>query len=162
MAMGNKILVTSEPRGRFVEGKINGTPKPGTCMQIKNAAFSQGKPEYEVYAPGTDGDRQELLILLSGLDHMAAPPGRAATEAYVDGEWGVMYVPQPGDELNILFGNAGGTADDVAIGMLMICDTGTGKFLPTTGSPESEPFVSLEVITDPSADQLFHAQATGN
>ena len=59
------------------------------------------------------------------------------------------------------FGNAAGTADDVTKGMKLIIDDGTGKVVPTTGTPESEPFVAREAITDPTADQLLWCSYSG-
>lgn len=158
MSKGNKIIVSSEPQGRRLEGIISGTPKPGTLMQIKASSGldTNGRPTFEVYAPGTDGNRRPLFILLE--DELQ---GKPITDAYADGDRGFLYVPLPGEELNVLFNNVAGTADDVAFGDLLIADTGTGKFNVTTGSPESEPFQSLEAYTDPTADKLLHVVATG-
>lgn len=162
MAKGNRILVTSEPKGVFEEIIVSGTPKPGTCMYPKNTALTQG--ERRTMEPagttaalgmGADGDQIPVAVLLSGLDHMAAPPGKIATDAYVDGERGVVYYPVQGEQLNVLFLNVSGTADDVTIGMKLIIDDGTGQVLPTAGTPESEPFVAMEVYTDPTADKLL-------
>jgi len=155
MAKGNEIIVNGG-KGTFHEGKINGTPKPGTCMQIKATAFSNGKPEWEVFNRAADGDRALIAILLP--DHFQ---GKTADDAYADGDWGEVYCPVNGEELNILFLNQAGTADDIAIGDYAIVDDGTGKFIKTTGSPQSEPFVFLEAFVDPTADKLLHAMFTG-
>lgn len=156
MASGNEIIVTGDPKGKFLDGTISGTPKPGTQMQIKATAFVNGKPVWEVFNRAADGSRGIVAILLP-----KDKVGRLATEAYADGDWGELYVPIAGEEMNILFQNQSGTGDDIAIGDYLICDDGTGKYIKTTGTPESEPFVALEAIVDPTADQLFHAMATG-
>lgn len=157
MPSGNEIIVSSPPLGRFISGIISGTPKPGTMMQIQaGTAPVNGLFTWEAYAPGTDGDRLPVVILLD--DELQ---GKLATEAYVSGTEGRLYAPANGEELNILFGNAAGTGDDVAIGDLLMGDTGTGKLINTTGDPESEPFQALEAITDPTADQLLWAMYTG-
>ena len=63
--LGSSIILTSEPRGQFIEGFVSGTPKPGTCMQVKaNTAKVGGRFTYEVYQPGTDGEQRAVLILL--------------------------------------------------------------------------------------------------
>jgi len=158
MAKGNSIVLAEEPRGRFVEGTITGTPKPGTIMQIdvSEGLNYNGRPTYEVYTPGTDGNRRMIAVLLP--DELL---GKTATDAYANGDHGFLYIPAVGEELNVLFGNVSGTADDVAFGDLMIVVSGSGKVIPTTGSPESEPFQALEAITDPTADQLLHVIFTG-
>lgn len=160
MARGNSIIVTPEPKGVFTEGFIGAglTPKPGVAMQLQVATAERGgRFTYELWAPGTDGKRRLMLILLP--DRLQ---GKTSTDAYAAGDRAFFYIPLPGEEMNVLFGNASGTADDVAVGGLLICDTGTGKFVPTTGSPESEPFMALEAIVDPVADQLLHVVRTGH
>lgn len=157
MASGNEIIVSSEPRGRFTEGIVYGTPKPGTVMQIKAAtAAIGGRFTWEVYTPGADGNQRPIAVLLP--DHYQ---GRLATEAYASGERCFLYFPVAGEELNMLKGDVSGTADDFAIGDVLIVDNGTGKVIATTGTPESEPFICLETVTDPVADQLVHCMYTG-
>ena len=162
MAKGNKIIVTANPKGNRLSVVIDGTPKPGTIMTIKpGSSFVQGRPEYEAAGTSTglmsaDGDRIPIAVL-----DMDQKGGRPNDEAYVDGEVAEVYFPLPGDELNVLKLDVAGTGDDFAVGDKLIVDDGTGKVLITAGSPESEPFLSLEVVTDPTADQLVHCQYTG-
>lgn len=157
MAKGTNIIVSAQPKGVYVEGTMSGTPKPGTMMeQTSNAADGNERFTFQVYQPGTDGDRRLPLILLPD-----SAVGQLETTAYVTGANCFMYVPAVGEEMNILFGNAAGTGDDVAVGGLLIADTGTGKFIPTTGTPESEPFQAKEALVDPTADQLLWAWYTG-
>lgn len=156
---GNTIIVSANPQGKFMEGRISGTPKPGTAMQIKTSSGmgDDGRFTYEAYTPGTDGEQRETIILLEdwGL-------GKLMTEAYVDSDRGFLYSPVMGEELNVLKGDVAGTADDLAFGDMLMRDTGTGKYIKTTGSPESEDFQCLETITDPVADVLVHAKYTGS
>ena len=158
MALGNEIIVTPDPQGKFKEGYISGSGiKPGMFVQLKAAtAAVGGRFTYEVYAPGTDGDRRQILIVLP--DQLQ---GRTVDEAYTDGERCFLYTPAPGEELNAMVKDISGTADDIAIGQLFMLDTGTGKLVVTTGTPESEPFRSLEAVTDPAADYLCHVEFTG-
>lgn len=57
--------------------------------------------------------------------------------------------------------NIAGTADDHALGELLMVDNGTGKLIATTGTPECEPFVLLEAVTDPVADTLAWTMFSG-
>lgn len=158
MARGRAIIVSADPRGKFFEGRVSGTPKPGTGMQIKASSGmgDDGRFTYEAYAPGTDGEQREPIILLP--DDLQ---GRLATEAYADGERCFLYTPPQGEEFNMLLADVAGTGDDHPLGQMLMFDTGTGKLIATTGSPESEPFQLLETITDPVADQLVHVKYTG-
>lgn len=172
MAHGNCIIVSSPPMGRFEEITVVGTPKPGTIMNIVPATEPQGgrysmEPAGTTAASGSrgmsaDGDRIPICVLLGGADPVAGvPPGRTSTDAYVTGERGTVYYPALGEEINVLKMDVAGTGDDFTIGDKLIVDDGTGKVLLSAGSPESEPFMCLETITDPSADQLIHALYTG-
>jgi hypothetical protein len=169
MAKGNKIIVSAQPKGVFEGCVVSGTPKPGTCMEIVAAtALKGGRWTYE--AAGTtaaagakgmaaDGDNIAIAVLLSDLD--AAGFGRLATTAFVDGDRANVYYPLPGEELNMLFFNISGTGDDVVLGTKLIVDDGTGQVFTSTGTVESEPFIALEALTDPTADQLIWCKATG-
>lgn len=159
MAFGNRIVVQPDPRGHYEWGYVTGTPKPGTILQIDGTvARSNGKNTWVVYNRDADGNRPAgpFAVLVEDLHF-----GRDADTAITSGDFCKMYIPLPGDELNLLFGNASGTADDVAVGGLLIVDDGTGKVVPTTGSPETEIAVALEAIVDPTADQLLHCRWTG-
>lgn len=161
MAKGNEIIVSAEPMGRFLEGIISGTPKPGTVMQIKAATEPvNGRHTWEVYNRVIDANRGLIAVLLP--DHLQ---GKTATDAYTSGDRGFMYVPIAGEELNMLVANLAGTADDFAIGDLLTVDDGTGKLIDTVGTSgmgvESEPFIVLETVTDPTADHLVHCMFTG-
>lgn len=163
MAKGNKIIVNAHPMGRRLEGpiKTGETPKPGTVMQIDVSAGLNDYAQFTYEAFNADGDGTRpigpLFVLLE--DELQ---GRTATTAYAAGENAFVYVPLPGDELNMLVLNIAGTADDHAIGEMLIVDDTTGKLIATTGTPETEPFMLLETITDPTADTLAHCIYTGH
>ena len=144
MAIGNEIVISS-PYGRKVEGIISGTPKPGTVMQIKAAtAAVGGRLTWEVYNAAADGDQRLIAVL--DIDHLQ---GKISTDAYVDGQHGFLWVPLPGDELNMLVSAPGtGTGDAIAIGDLFMVNDGDGLLVDTTGSPESEPFQAIEAVSD--------------
>ena len=170
MARGQRILVSSNPKGVFREIKVDGTPKPGTIMTIKPGTTVDANGRFEYEAAGAsaglmaaDGDMIPIAVLLGGADaEVGCPPGRTSADAYVDGEGGTVYFPVPGEELNILTLDISGTGDDYVAGTTKcIVDDGTGKIVPTTGTPESEPFIALESSTDPTADQLLWCLYTG-
>ncbi len=158
MAEGNNILLNDiTAKGVYLEGIIDGALKPGTIMELKDAvAAINGRFTWRRYQSGTDGDRQIIAVLLP--DKLQ---GKIATDAYSDGSRCFMYVPQAGEQLNVLVDDISGTGDDHAIGDLFIVDTETGRLIATTGDPESEPFQCMEVVTDPEADTLVHCIYTG-
>lgn len=158
MAKGNEIIVSANPRGVFQEGTINGALKPGTLVQIdvSEGLNAQGRPKWEAFNADADGDQRLIAVLLP--DTLR---GKLATDAYVDGEHCYVYIPVAGEELNMLVGDVAGTGDDHAFGELLMANDGDGKLVATTGSPESESFILLEAITDPTADTLAHCMFTG-
>lgn len=158
MAKGNEIIISSNPRGQFLEGIVSGTPKPGTCMQVKAATEPEGgRFTWEVYNATADGDQRLIAVLLP--NHAM---GVMETTAYTTGTRCYMYCPVPGEELNMLVANIQGTSDTFAIGDLFIVDDGTGKLIATTGTPESEPFICCETVsTALTADTLTHCMFTG-
>jgi hypothetical protein len=146
MADYGTIVVTPAPKGVFITGIISGTPKPGTMLQIQaGTAKVNGSFTWEVFNGAADGERTLVAILVED-----SLQGKLVSDAFVTGTLGTLYCPVPGEQLQVLFNNVAGTADDVAIGDKMIVDDGTGKFNVTTGSPESEPFIALEALTDPT------------
>lgn len=156
--LGSSIILTSEPRGQFIEGFVYGTPKPGTCMQVKSGtAKSGGRFTYEVYTPGTDGEQREVLILLED-----SLQGKTYADAYVSGERCFLYAPIAGEEFNMRLADVAGTGDDHTVGELLMIDSGTGLLITTTGSPEMESFRCLEAATDPTAEALYHCMYTGH
>ena len=160
MALGNSILVTGEPKGVYIDGIVSGTPKPGTLMELFTTATVGGRHTYRVYQPGTDGEQRAVIILLA-----KELEGGIATAAYVTGDRAMFYCPLPGEEVNVLAKNIGGTStgssDSFAIADVLTVDTGTGKVIATTGTPEMEPFQVLETVAEITADTLVHCMFTG-
>jgi hypothetical protein len=146
------IVVSGEPKGHFIEGKLatGSTPKPGTCVSLTSAGL------YEPWNGAADGEQDEVIVLVED-----AMQGKTVNDAYADSAHIFMYMPLAGDEIQVLFGNVAGTADEVAIGDKLMIDDGTGKAINTTGSPEMEPFKALEAYVDPAADKLLLVRCTG-
>lgn len=150
----NTIVIRGD--GRFIEGILGTgfTPKPGTAMMIKGGVAMDGSGNH-TYIPwdgAADGEQDEVIILREN-----EGKGGLTTTAYADSEHIYMYIPVRGDELLVLFGDVSGTgaSSDVAVGDKLMIDDVTGKAIPTTGSPEMEPFKALEAIVDATADQLI-------
>lgn len=162
MAKGNCIVVQSDPKGLFMEGFIAAgeTPKPGTILQRDaSVALIGGRHTYKIYDRAADGDQPQGPFFLLRENYLL---GKAATVAYAAGDRCFLYVPLPGDEVNLLLLNIAGTADDHALGEILMVDDGTGKLIATTGSPETEVAMLQEAVTDPTADTLAWCVWTGH
>jgi len=168
MARGNEIVVTADPKGHFEEVIVSGTPKPGTVMEFKHGtAAVNGRFTYEpagttaasgVQGMSGDGVRLPIAVLTNLI---GAERGLTNDDARTSGTREILYFPVPGEELNMIIENQSGTADDFAIGDKLIVDDGTGKLLISASTPESEPFICLETLTDLTADNLTHVKYTG-
>lgn len=160
MSRRNKIILTPD-RGYAVEGIIAAgeTPSPGTVVQIDpTVALVGGRQTWKIFSRDADGDRPKgpYIVLTEDIGQ-----GKTMDDAYAAGARAFGFVPYAGCELNLLFKNVAGTADDVVAGDLFIVDTGTGKVIVTTGTPEDEPFMALEALTDPTADTLVWSTRCG-
>ncbi len=123
MPLGNKIIVSGNPLGIFKEGIISGTPKPGTCMEIKQTAtLTAGRPTYQAWTKATGAYGQVVVLCEGG-------QGQDADTAYVTGTRGFLYCPIPGDVLNLRVANQGGTAEDANIGDLFAITQTTGLLI---------------------------------
>ena len=156
MSTSNSIVLAGAPHGKFLEGIVSGTPKPGTAMMLSEGVEPVGgRHQWEAF-DATDGDRTLCAILLEdyflGKDHLTA---------LVTGSRIRMYCPIPGDEMQVLLQNVGGTADAYTIGQKLIMDNASGLFIGTTGSPEREPFLVMETLAGLTADTLCTVIYTG-
>lgn len=149
MAKGATIVVKcADNSPNFVEGFIGAglAPLPGTVMQIDfTVAAVGGRFTWKRYTPGTDGNRPRGPWII-----LRENEGRGGVNnlAYSAGDHCYGYIPQEGDELNLLVADASGTAT-VSAGTTLIAENATGYFVPTTGSPQTEPATSLEDSTFP-------------
>lgn len=159
MALGNNIILSSEPRGVFKEGYLTGALLPGTLLQLDVSETPiAGRHWWEAYAPGTDGEQRLVAVLLED-----ALQGKTAADAYVTGNRCFIYCPAPGEELNVRVSAAGtGTGNAIAIGAVLTVNTGDGLLIATTSTPEMEPFVAMEAVSDVvAAGTLVHCMYTG-
>lgn len=164
MARGNEIIVTAEPGGVFAEGYVatGQTFKPGMIVQRDpSVALQGGDHTYKLYDRDADGNMPAgSYWVVTNLLHTMI--GKDVTVSITEGEKVMLYSPRPGEELNLLVANLAGTADDHALGEILMVDDGTGLLIATTGTPESEVAQLLEAITDPTADTLAWCQWTGH
>jgi hypothetical protein len=159
MARGNRVVVNPDAKGAYEWGYVASAEKPGTIMQLDpSVALKAGKHTWVPFNRDATGNRPKgpYAVIVEDLHQ-----GKAATAAHTAGEICKMYIPQEGDELNLLYGEAAGTADDVALGDILIVEDGTGAVIVTTGTVENEVAVALEAITDPTADQLLWCRWSG-
>lgn len=165
---GKRIIVTADPKGQMEEGYVTTgqTFYPGMIVQRDaSVALKAGRHTYKYYTPGADGE-MPLGSYWVVTEELMAMIGLGVTDAttfgsYAAGERCSLYSPRAGEELNLLLANIAGTADDHALNEKLMVDTGTGKFIATTGTPESEVAQLLEAITDPTADTLAWCQWSG-
>lgn len=164
MARGNKIIVSPNPRGVFMEGTIGSglTPKPGTAMQIQPAtALVGGRHTFELYNADADGGRPKGPIYILLEDSLQ---GRDMETAYAAGDRCFLYTPLAGEELNLLLSDVSGTGtgSDFTKGDMLTIDDGTGEFIKSmTGTVEIECAQILETYSDLTADQLAWCIWTG-
>ena len=164
----NRIIVSSNPKGKFLEGYVSGTPKPGTVMEMMSTAVSAGKNTFRATTRSTGAKGPQYVLLgdlLQGRLEVGASLGTALGntpgDAYVSGDRCFLYVPVAGEELNMIVASVAGTADDVAIGDLFGVETVTGK-LKANSSYTATPYQAMETITDPTADYLLHVTFLGD
>lgn len=154
----NTIVVSENPRGRYFEGIINGTPLPGTVVQLDLAvAPIEGKHTYEVANIVANGSSPNGPIIVVVED---ALQGKGILDAYVTGTQCRFYIPQPGDELLMIKVDEDPGAPEVG-DVLMVQDATGLLLISTVTGIVSEPFVTLENLADPSADVLIHTMFSG-
>lgn len=161
----NTIVVSSPAMGVFIEGPISlsGTAKPGQMVQYKAGGTEQGNREQlELYNQSADGVRASGPIILME----NALLGKTVDATYADGDWAFAYIPQVGEEIQVLAANltgtGSGTDDAFAIGDKVMPDDGTGKFVKVSGTVETAPFTVKETVAALTADTLILVQYNGN
>lgn len=153
-ARGRNILISAHPQGKYLEGVVYGTPKPGVVMSIKTAFSEGGWHQWEPWSYSS-GHRRLIAVLLE--DRLQ---GKTIDDAYVTGTRCFLYVPQAGDELNMLIADVAGTGDTHAVLEQLMVQTVTGKLIAES-SPEAEPFTLLTALTALTGDVLAPCVYTG-
>jgi hypothetical protein len=157
---GNKIIVTDDPRGVYLAGVIGPAALPGSIMEVDPtvAVDVQGRKTWRYAQPGADGGATLVAILIED-----AEQGKTALNAYVAGTFGRLYVPLPGEDMNVLLVDATGTgtSDTYPVGGYLEVKNNTGRFCASYGSPVSTPFRTMEDMPQPDVAALVWSQATG-
>lgn len=153
-ARGASILISADPRGKFMEGVILGALQPGIVCEIETPFYEGGMHRWQPFS-ATSGHRRLIAVLMEDYTQ-----GKLVTDAYVTGTRGFLYVPVAGEELNMLISDVSGTADSHAVLEQLMVETGTGHLIAES-SPESEPFVLLEALAALEADTLAPCMYTG-
>lgn len=152
---GTEIIVTSEPQGRFGEGQITDTSKPGMMVEIvPNSTFIGGHPKYRARS-SADGTIGPILVLLA--DRFQ---GKLSTDAYSATTQCFVYAPVAEEELNVLLGDVAGTGDIVTQGDLFGVSS-AGK-LKANSAYASAPFQAMETLAALTADTLLWCKYLGN
>lgn len=155
-ARGNKVLISAHPQGKFMEGVVSGTPKPGVVMSLSTPFYQGGWHLWVPFAP-TSGHKRIVAVLLE--DELQ---GKTFNDAYTTLNRCFLYVPCPGEELNMWIADLAGTGADNthAAGEQLMVQTSTGKLIADS-SGESEPFTLLAAVTTTTDDALAPCLYTG-
>ncbi len=159
MAKGNAVIVTPEPKGRFTEGTVSGTPVPGTCMEIVPSTDPVGGRFSYRARSSADGTQGPIIILLEDLLQ-----GKTFDDAYASGDRCFLYFPVNGEEFNMAIRDqpGTGTANIENIGDLLTVDGASGMLQPA-GSSLSAPFTLLEHGSiDPTTTYHRHCRYNAN
>lgn len=144
---GNEIIVSAFPQGKFLEGIITDTSKPGTIMEIvPGCTLIGGRQSYRASSK-TTGATREILVLLP--DSMQ---GMLPTGAYVANTRGFLYAPIAGEQMNILTAAEPGTGsvDTFKVGDVLGINS-SGLAVPNSAYT-STPFTVQEYLTQSPAD----------
>lgn len=163
MALGNEIVLTPEPRGRRIEGVIEGGLRPGVAVQVKAGSTPDAGNRLTWQAWDKAGTGVPGLVGILDYDYLQ---GKTADDAIPDGKRGFIYFPLPGDEINMLVQDQSGTdaTSDFSVGDLMAIEDGTGLLIDGsvgTSTNASAPFQVMENYTDMAGDTRLHVMFTG-
>lgn len=151
MSRGSRVMLSSNPKGQFMSGIAGDSlSMPGNIMQVKAATERIGNQfTFILAAPGTDGKKVLAAILLDDAKN-GFLMGNSTTTV---GQQIEMYVPAPGEEINVRVGETAGTGNSFAIGDRLEANASGGYLIPESTGTQA-PFICLETITQTTADQL--------
>ncbi len=155
MSRGTGIIVSSEPRGVFLEGVIDDSSKPGTQMEmVPNSTFVGGRPHWRA-STRNDGAKGPVFVLREDKSQ-----GKTATDAYVSGTRCFLYAPVAGEQLNLLMSDVTGTGDLVTQGDIFM--TTQGGLIRANQGGTSAPFQAMESLAQVSGSNLLWISYLGN
>lgn len=156
----NKIVINVPARGKREEYivKTGETHYVGMIVCIDpTESMVMGRFVWKIYNRAADGDNPAgpLAVVTEDYLRQQVVSGASPLPSYTAGQRGFLYIPLPGDEINLCFANLSGTGDDHPAGEAAMVDDGTGKLIVETGSPKQVVAVTLEAVTDPTTDTLI-------
>jgi hypothetical protein len=129
----------------FEEITVQGTPLPGTVMElVPGVAPINGRFTYQASPRANGKDRLPAILQEDSLQ------GFPVGTAYTSGTRGRIYIPVPGEELNVLVdvpGTGTGSHGGTQIGEYLEYDS-AGHLTVETGSPEGTAWMALEYVAD--------------
>lgn len=142
---GNEILLSADPKGRFIEGIITDTSKPGTILEIvPGSTLLNGRHKWRASSLA-QGRPRAIAVLLE--DHLQ---GKGPTDAYVANTQCFIYFPISGDEMNMLVDIVGtGTGATVGSSVGELLEANPDGHLTLEVSVTAPcPFVACENVAD--------------
>lgn len=143
--------------GIWMEGIIDDASLPGTCMEVTPGSTPvNGRQHYRHYQPGADNDPKLTIVLCED-----SLQGFTFTTPYVIGTRCFLYMPNPGDELNVLAAAQQGTgsANEYDVGDRLVIQNATGYLILQTNAALQAPFMALEEVTiTPDVAGLIYVQ----
>jgi hypothetical protein len=161
----SQILIEAYPKGKRLESQsLAVAAYPGQCVTPSGAGtYGSGEFAWTPYACSADGDPRIVAVVLDDPQggyvacNAGVAPANTPVNQYAIGARCPIYVPLPGDWINVLAaGEAGtGSANAFAFGARFIIQHNTGKLIVESTSSVSAPFVSMEHIDmTPDTDTL--------
>jgi len=149
MARGSLIIVSGQPQGKFKAGLLGDSSVPGTIMQVKVglAASANGQFTWIACNTGLAGDSVVPSVLLGD-----QRDGLLSTTTPGNGTTIWMYVPIAGEEMNVLVGVAGGTANYLTIGERLMINGSSGVLILATGTIMQ--WIVLELVSGVASSNL--------
>lgn len=147
--LGNEIVISENPRGRWIEGvaKVDNLA-PGICVSpTTDAEDAGGRLTWNAWQLSTGAQSLFAIVDYNSLEGFTA----TTTTQYKAGKRMRLYLPVPGDELNMLLANLAGTTGDPAIakGDFLGPQTLTGKLIKEatgTAGGTYRAFVAMEAL----------------
>lgn len=157
--LGNNIILSERPMGRRIDGVAYQTAMfPGTCLQIVAGVGPDNGNRY-TWRPWNRTTGFQGLIAIADVDwnqgFTVDNPG------YQIGRRFPIYLPLPGDEINMLLAELIGTTGDpaIALGDELAAQTGTGQLIKTaagTAGGTQHQFEAMETLATALGREWCH------
>lgn len=161
--LGNEIVLSPRPMGRYIEGVAKvANMVPGICLTPTTDALDAGNRR--TWTPWTLSTGNPSLIAILDFNMLF---GHRATDAtqYAIGKRIRIYMPQPGDELNMLLAALIGTTGSpaIAVGDQLGPQVNTGRLVKLatgTAGGTGEAFIANEALNATLGNTWIHCIKT--